>query len=33
MRKTSLEKNDYNEQRIGPYEKITLWYGAANRDT
>ena len=32
MRRTSLEETEINGQRIGPYEKIALWYGAANRD-
>ena len=32
MRRTSLEEAEINGQRIGPYEKIALWYGAANRD-
>src|SRR6056300_1566322 len=32
MRRTSLEETVIGEQRIGPYEKIALWYGAANRD-
>ena len=32
MRRTSLEETEINGQKIGPYEKIALWYGAANRD-
>ena len=32
MRRTSLEETEINGQRIGPHEKIALWYGAANRD-
>jgi cytochrome P450 len=32
MRRTSLEETVIGEQRIGSYEKIALWYGAANRD-
>ena len=32
MRRTSLEETEINGQKIGPYEKISLWYGAANRD-
>ena len=32
MRRTSLEETEINGQMIGPYEKISLWYGAANRD-
>jgi len=32
MRRTSLEETEINGQRIGPFEKIALWYGAANRD-
>ena len=31
MRRTSLEETEINGQMIGPYEKISLWYGA-NRD-
>ena len=31
MRRTSLEETEINGQRIGPHEKISLWYGAANR--
>jgi cytochrome P450 len=32
MRRTSLEETEIGGQRIGPFEKISLWYGAANRD-
>ena len=32
MRRTSLEETEINGQRIGAHEKISLWYGAANRD-
>ena len=32
MRRTSLQETEIGGQRIGPYEKIALWYGAANRD-
>ena len=32
MRRTSLEETEIGGQKIGPYEKIALWYGAANRD-
>ena len=32
MRRTSLKETEFNGQRIGPFEKIALWYGAANRD-
>ena len=32
MRRTSLEETEINGQKIGPYEKIALWYGAANHD-
>ena len=32
MRRTSLEETEINGQKIGPFEKIALWYGAANRD-
>ena len=32
MRRTSLEETIIGDQKIGPYEKIALWYGAANRD-
>ena len=32
MRRTSLKETEINGQKIGPYEKIALWYGAANRD-
>ena len=32
MRRTSLEETRSVGKRIGPYEKIALWYGAANRD-
>ena len=32
MRRTSLEETEINGQKIGQYEKIALWYGAANRD-
>ena len=32
MRRTSLEGTFIGDQKIGPYEKIALWYGAANRD-
>ena len=27
-----IEETEINGQKIGPYEKIALWYGAANRD-
>ena len=32
MRRTTLEETEINGQKIGPHEKIALWYGAANRD-
>ncbi|MBR51673.1 MAG: cytochrome P450 [Gammaproteobacteria bacterium] len=32
MRRTTLEETEINGQRIGPFEKVALWYGAANRD-
>ena len=32
MRRTSIEETEINGQKIGPNEKISLWYGAANRD-
>ena len=32
MRRTTLEETEINGQKIGPYEKVALWYGAANRD-
>ena len=32
MRRTSLQETEIRGQRIGPFEKISLWYGAANRD-
>ena len=32
MRRTTLEETEINGQKIGAYEKIALWYGAANRD-
>ena len=32
MRRTSLVETKIRNQKIGPYEKISLWYGAANRD-
>ena len=32
MRRTTLKETEINGQKIGPYEKIALWYGAANRD-
>ena len=28
----SFVETEINGQMIGPYEKISLWYGAANRD-
>jgi len=32
MRRTTKEDTQIGEQKIGPNEKISLWYGAANRD-
>ena len=32
MRRTSLVESNIRGQEIGPFEKIALWYGAANRD-
>ena len=32
MRRTTLQETQIGHQKIGPYEKIALWYGAANRD-
>jgi len=32
MRRTSLIETEIGGQKIGPHEKISLWYGAANRD-
>ena len=32
MRRTTLQETKIGHQKIGPYEKIALWYGAANRD-
>ena len=32
MRRTTLEETEINGQKIGAYEKVALWYGAANRD-
>ena len=32
MRRTTLEETIIGDQKIGPFEKIALWYGAANRD-
>ena len=32
MRRTSLEETVIGDQQIGRFEKIALWYGAANRD-
>jgi hypothetical protein len=32
MRRTTLAETIIGDQKIGPYEKIALWYGAANRD-
>ena len=32
MRRTTKEEVQIRDQIIGPNEKVTLWYGAANRD-
>ena len=32
MRRTTKEETKIRDQMIGPNEKVTLWYGAANRD-
>ena len=32
MRRTTTQEATIGEQRIGPGEKIIMWYGAANRD-
>mgnify|MGYP001164323595 FL=1 len=32
MRRTTKEETQIGEQKIGPYEKVVFYYGAANRD-